>query len=234
LTPGPAAQTLGVVRRFYDRWMPELWAERVALVRGRSQVFQPCFRDTGSIFIHVPKAAGTSISTALYGGNIGHRFASDYQRISAREFRRYFRFAFVRNPWDRVVSAYVFARQGGTSRVQPIPNPVYQGAEFRSFGVFVRQWLAHADLLEEDVVFTPQWRFICDDRGEVIVDHVGKVENLAADMAVVEKRLGRAIRLDDLNRTNRDTDHRTYYDEEAREIVARVYARDIEMFGYGF
>lgn len=82
------AQLLGVVRRLYDRWIPELWAQRVALIRGRSLVFQPCFRETGSIFIHVPRTAGTSISTALYGGNIGHRFAMDYQRISAREFRR--------------------------------------------------------------------------------------------------------------------------------------------------
>ena len=227
-------QLLGVVRRLYDRWIPELWAERVALIRGRSLVFQPCFRETGSIFTHVPRVAGTSISTALYGGNIGHRFAMDYQRISAREFRRYFRFAFVRNPFDRVVSAYVFARQGGTSHVQPIPDPTYQGAQFKTFDVFVRQWLAHVDLLEEDVVFTPQWRFICDDRGEVIVDHVGKVENLMADLAVVEKRLGTDIRLDDLNRTSRRGDYRSYYDDESREIVSQVYRRDIEMFGYRF
>lgn len=98
----------------------------------------------------------------------------------------------------------------------------------------MRRWLAHVDLLEEDVVFTPQWRFICDDRGEVIVDHVGKVENLMADLAVVEKRLGTDIRLADLNRTSRKGDYRSYYDDESREIVSQVYRRDIEMFGYRF
>jgi len=144
------------------------------------------------------------------------------------------RVAFVRNPFDRVVSAYEFARPGGTSYVQPIPNPTYQGAQFETFDVFVRRWLAHVDLLEEDVVFTPQWRFICDDRGEVIVDHVGKVENLMADLAVVEKRLGTDIRLADLNRTSRKGDYRSYYDDESREIVSQVYRRDIEMFGYRF
>ena len=223
-----------MIRRSYDRLVPELWRQRIHLARGGTDVFLAAFSETGSIQIHVPKAAGTSVSHALYGGNIGHRTALDYHRISARHFRRYFRFGFVRNPWDRAVSAYEFARSGGTEWVRPIPDPVYRSEVFATFDRFVREWLVSAAMDEVDVVFRPQWTFLCDERGELLVDHVGLVERLAEDLEVVESALGRAIRPDHLNRSTRSVDYPDYYTPETRDMVAEVYRRDIEMFGYEF
>lgn len=223
-----------MIRRSYDRLVPELWRQRIHLLRGGTDVFLPCFRETGSIQVHVPKAAGTSISHALYGGNIGHRRALDYHRISARHFRRYFRFGFVRNPWDRAVSAYEFARAGGTEWVRPIPDPVYGSETFASFDRFVREWLVGASLDEIDVVFRPQWTFLCDEQGRLLVDHVGRVERFADDLAVVEDALGRPIRPERLNQTDRAVRSADYYTPETRDMVADVYQRDIEMFGYEF
>ncbi|MEM7140951.1 MAG: sulfotransferase family 2 domain-containing protein [Actinomycetota bacterium] len=223
-----------MIRQVYDRLVPELWRQRLHLARGGTDVFRPCFRETGSIQIHVPKAAGTSVSYALYGGNIGHRTALDYHRISRRHFASYFRFGFVRNPWDRAVSAYQFARSGGTEYVQPIPDPVYRSETFATFERFVMDWLPSASLDEVDVVFRPQWTFLCDRRGDVLVDHIGRTERLTEDLAVVETALGRAIRPEHLNRTARAVDYPSYYTPETRAMVAEIYRRDIEMFGYEF
>lgn len=225
-----------MIRRSYDRMVPELWRQRVHLARGGTDVFLPCFRETGSVFIHVPKAAGTSISRALYGGNVGHRPARDYHRISARHFRRYFRFGFVRNPWDRLVSAYEFARSGGTPLVKPIADPVYRSDVFATFDRFVCEWLAETPLESVDVVFRPQWTFLCDDDGTLLVDHVGRTERLAEDLRPVEERLGVSIRPQRLNTNERPHpgNFRDYYTPETRDIVTETYRRDIEMFGYGF
>jgi hypothetical protein len=206
----------------------------VHLARGGTDVYLPCFRETGSVFIHVPKAAGTSVSRALYGINVGHRKAIDYDRISARYFRRYFRFGFVRNPWDRVVSAYEFAHAGGTEFVKPIHDPAYAGDDFASFDRFVAGWLTRVPLETADVVFQPQWTFLCDRDGTLLVDHVGRTERLTDALRPVEAALGVAIEPARLNRTERRLGYADYYTPETRDIVADIYRRDIEMFGYEF
>jgi len=49
----------------------------------------------------------------------------------------------------------------------------------------------------------------------------------------VANRLGCTRKLDKINTSNR-RDYRSYYDDETREIIRRVYAKDIELFGYVF
>ena len=90
----------------YRKALPELVQQKIDVLRGESQVFRECFEPTKSIFIHVPKAAGTSIARAIYGQNVGHRKATDYLKVSRRTFKQYFSYGFVRDPWDRAVSAY--------------------------------------------------------------------------------------------------------------------------------
>jgi len=222
------------LRRAYDKTVPEIWRQRVHVARGGADIFLPCFDETGVLQIHVPKAAGTSISYALYGGNIGHRSAQEYVRISRRRFHRHFTFGFVRNPWDRAVSAYEFARQGGTEWVRPSDDPVFGSALFADFSTFVTEWLVHADLRRADVVFRPQTDFLCDDSGTVLVDHVGRTESLPADLAPVEEALGASLQLDHLNSVTAGLDYRDAYTPELERVVAEVYASDIESFGYEF
>ena len=219
----------------YRNILPTLVQQRIDIYRGESQIFRPCFQSTKSIFIHVPKAAGTSISRAIYGRNIGHMKALDYQKISKREYRRYFSFAIVRNPWDRVVSAYNFVKQGGTSLVQPLPNPVYASPYFESFDAFVTDWLPNAELGAEDVVFEPQWHYVSDKKGEIIVNYIGKIENISQCLVEISQQLGMDIEMKNLNRSNRNlTNYREYYNKNTIKIVQKIYEKDIAMFDYEF
>ena len=58
------------------------------------------------IFIHINKCGGTSIDKVFSGKFRGHKKAFDYKKLNPKEFENYFKFTFVRNPWDRVVSFY--------------------------------------------------------------------------------------------------------------------------------
>ena len=75
------------------------------------------YDDFQCIFVHIPKTAGMSICQSLFGNLAGgHATLADYQIIFAKhEFDNYFKFSFVRNPWDRVYSAYNFLKKGGAT-----------------------------------------------------------------------------------------------------------------------
>ena len=214
--------------------MPTQYKRKIEVYLGCSDFFNEDIKRNSCIFIHVPKAAGTSISHAIYGKNMGHYSALFYRDISKRQFEKYFSFAVVRNPWERVVSAYEFVRQNGTDLVRPNHDDDFSNDEFASFETFVTQWLCRVKLSEKDTVFQPQYEFICDTAGEVIVDYVGKIEQLDVTLEYVSAQLGRVISVDWLNKSSRKGLYRDYYSDETREIVRDVYSRDITMFGYEF
>jgi hypothetical protein len=218
----------------YRNCLPLSWQQKIDVIRGESQVFRPCFESTKSIFIHVPKAAGTSIARAIYGMNVGHRKAIDYYDVSNKKFDAHFSFAFVRNPWDRAVSAYNFVKQNGTGYVQPLPNSIYQSELFDSFERFVLQWLVNADLSKVDVVFEPQYKYICDRNNNIIVDHIGTVENMKSSILFLQKKLNVEIKIANLNQSTRKKDFRSYYNEETKKVIAELYKKDITLFNYSF
>lgn len=223
-----------ILRYFYRHCLSRNVQNKIDLFRGESQVYRRCFQKTGSIFIHIPKAAGTSVARAIYGMNIGHRKAIDYLNISKKEFLKYYRFSIVRNPWDRLVSAYHFARQGGTSYVQPKRNPVYQSELFSSFDIFVKEWLTSVSLWEEDVIFQFQHEYIYVD-DELMVNFVGKLENIDNDFNVICNRIGIDANLPCLNKSEKNKkSYRDYYDDQTKRIVGEIYSKDINLFEYSF
>lgn len=190
------------------------------------------FDELNAIFVHVPKSAGTSVALSMFGELPYHYTASQYRVIFGRRtFNSYFKFAFVRNPWDRLYSAYRYLKAGGWNdndkawfrdNVSHLP----------SFDHFVNDWLSQ-DHLHAHMHFRPQYEFICDRRGRVLVDYLGYFETLSDDFNIVAEKIGSEARLAHRNASPRD-DYRRAYTPETRQIVAQLYARDIELFGYGF
>lgn len=152
----------------------------------------------GVVFVHVPKGGGTTISTALYGRALGH-----YTVTELDTFGRLFgiaglpRFAVVRHPVDRAMSAYAFARQGRTAEMGMARPETYRSREFRTFDSFVTEWLVNQPHRSLDPVFRPQCHFVAR-RGRIAVDHLGRLEDLApterwlADAVGIDVDLGRA------------------------------------------
>lgn len=140
-------------------------------------------------------------------------------------WERSFKFAFVRNPWDLLVSGYHYQTQT-LDETQRMLNPdVYAVLErCRDFSDVVRYY---------PMIRADQMSFLTDESGSVIVDFIGRYESIEKDFAHVCERIGIDVPLPHENRSEHAS-YRQYYTPETREIVARHFARDIERFGYTF
>ena len=141
-------------------------------------------------------------------------------RMPKDRFERYFKFAFVRNPWDRLVSEDEFLLErpahGRHARVKKLDG----------FRQFIEMQIPRKDAYQTNV--------LCDRKGNLLMDFVGKLENLQNDWQTVCTRIG--IPCHELQRRNA-TNHRhyqDYYNDDSRQLVARHWAREIDLFEYRF
>jgi len=197
----------------------------------------PLWREAGIVFIHVPKAAGTSINLALYGHWMGHTRARDIQRWAPADVKKLPSFAVTRNPWDRLISAYRFAVRGrgmgGEFEATPWRPERYRIPQFGTFERFVREWLVKKHIWL-DPIFQPQSSWICDPRGKIIVDHVGRLEDFQPTLTFLEQHLGAVPDIPEGNRSGEAVDYKSYYTPELARLVGQIYAQDAERFGYAF
>jgi len=146
-----------------------------------------------------------------------------------KQYPDYYKFAIVRNPWDRMVSNWsMFCRDGLPDRERKIEilfGKKYDEIEFKEF--IRRSVSIHNHHWQQYVDFLP-W-----DRDKLLVDYLGRLESFADDWSEIAHRLGIDVTLI----TNNQTDHRhyrNYYDEELRDIVASSFKDDIRVFHYQF
>ena len=136
-------------------------------------------------------------------------------------FAGYFKFAFVRNPFDRFVSYCAFMLRGGEV-FERRPRDV------------MRHFLFEQPP-EQHILFQPQASLlVAEDGATLLTDAIGRVEDMQGSYDAICGRIGIASRpLDRVNSTKRG-DYRRYYDPPLIEAVAARYARDLELFGYTF
>lgn len=189
-----------------------------------------------AIFIHVPKVAGISVRRSLFGDeHFGtHHPIRDYMMVLPRdEFERFFKFCFVRNPWDRTYSAYSFLARGGINEQdQAWADRHLEGVG--SFRQFVLERLP-SEGVRKSLHFLPQTHWVCSPSGRVMMDMVGRYERLGEDFKRVCARLGIDAELDWSNKTaEKSAGYRQVYDPEMAKVVGSVYAHDVEAFSYSF
>lgn len=193
-------------------------SERAKLLRSRY------FGDVA--FVHINKTGGSSIEAALKLP-FQHKTAIEMRNeLGEPRWNRRFRFAFVRNPWDKVASHYSY-------RVQT--NQTSLGSEPIPFSEWVRRAYGEQDpkYYDQPKMFMPQMDWITDEQGAIIVDLVGRYERLAEDFARVCEHIGRDVQLPHLKKSSK-SDFRTMYDAAAVEIVRTWFAKDIAGFNYSF
>lgn len=188
------------------------------------------YKKTGIIFIHIPKAAGTSIANAIYGKRNGHLMAFVVKNALKSDYDKLFSFSVSRDPYSRLVSSYRFATQGQT-KDGAIANPnLYLGEEFKDFETFVTKWLVNQKLEELDNVFKPQHLFVFKDK-TCLVDKLYTLDNLSPLEQELSARTGKDVQILKKNISNKNSNP-IEYNEELKEIVYNLYKQDFELFGY--
>ena len=140
--------------------------------------------------------------------------------LSPEDFGAFFKFAFVRNPFDRFVSYCSFITRE-------------QGAFDRDPKAVMRHFLFAAPP-ERHILFAPQHIFVTQEDGQLLADEVGRVEQMQQSYDRICARIGIPSReLDKVNQSRRGH-YRDYYDQQLIDGVATRYARDLELFGYQF
>ena len=202
------------------------------------------------LFVHVPKVAGQSIESMLLSEHgktweqrapyllrqnndpalgpprLAHLSITEYITCgytSRHEFDSLYKFAFVRNPWDRAASMYRYLTR---SKI--------------GFEDFIKSVLLNKE--SRLSYFTkPQVFYTRDPLNRLRLDYIGKFENLQEDIEVVKKNIGIPFaKLLHINKSSeREFDpkarsYREFYTPEAIEMIREIYHEDIEEFKYSF
>lgn len=199
------------------------------------------------IFLRMRKVASTSMQTILRpmcvpvpAGKLAHiksrtRLEWDYhryvprahenilaakRRMPAEKFEDYFKFAFVRNPWERLVSEYEFIlkrpEHGRHKRVKGL----------KSFDEFIQMQIPRSDAY--------QLNMLCDRNSRLLMDFVGKLENLDRDWQSVCNRIGISYHALPRKNVTERKPYQDYYDADAIQQVAKHWAREIALFEYTY
>ena len=196
-----------------------------------------------AIYIHIPKTAGNSISDAIDGlpkcNPLAEYKGKQPKHIRAWELRRltgdkmwnsHFKFAFVRNPWDQMVSCYNWWLQVAPQweKNDEVVAAIRNAGDFNGF----MQLRYGREMINDFDGSTFDW--ISDENGSLIVDYVARFEGLQDDWREICRQMGAPYKpLPHLNRTAR-AHYRDYYTSETRDFIAKRFHRTIEMFGYTY
>lgn len=190
------------------------------------------------IFVHVNKTGGATINRFL-GGRPAHMSAKGYRKTYPNYFDDYFKFSFVRNPWDKLVSLYFMH-----TRLNWDLRWDWSAVTAPCFSDFLRITHGYNKTKQRHIYrghptghmrMSNQLDWLVDENGSLIVDFVGRFENYQEDFNTVCDKIGIPQPQEIPHRNKSEHKHYTeYYDNETREIVATRFAKDIEYFGYEF
>jgi hypothetical protein len=204
----------------------------------------PVDHDRKLLFIHIPKTGGTTILTLLglwkkersaslhtLFGDFGSvdlqhlTLAQAEQFLTPTESASYLKFSFVRNPWDRAVSAAWWRTRFPDQGIRDLRDYVDWAERVNRRGRS-HPWDVHA---------LPQSSFVELEGGRVGVGRIGRFENFEHDLEMI---LGRVLRMPHplphkLQQPGR-RHYRDYYRGDLALRVGRLFAKDVDRFGYTF
>ncbi len=191
------------------------------------------FNETKTIFVHIPKTAGISLLSAIYGNVIleSHRSIFFNQTALNIKSNDFFSFTFVRNPFDRLYSTYKFLENGGINKQDEMAFQTHF-EKFTSFEDFVMNGL-NKNMIYQVTHLIPQYEYLCDWKGKVSVDFVGRFESLDKDVKRLSKHLKKEIKLNHLNKTSKVVYTEVYTDDMIKKVKS-IYKKDLRIFNYSF
>ena len=145
---------------------------------------------THSIFIHIPKTAGTSMLQAIGAPVLGrlHIVYTHYMQSDPLRFVSYCKFSVVRDPVDRAYSCYKYLTLGGNQSDEDKKLAELINSSCRDFDGFVQDFMS-TSMLSNWNMLRPQTSFVCSRAGELMVDYILRYESLELDYQRLREHL---------------------------------------------
>ncbi|MEH6586806.1 MAG: sulfotransferase family 2 domain-containing protein [Halioglobus sp.] len=178
------------------------------------------------VFIHINKTGGSSIEKAL-GIGLDHSTALEkYRQLGHCAWQRKFTFTMVRNPWDKVVSHYHYRVRTNQTGLADKTVPFAEWLQ--------RCYVDHDPrYYDQPRMFMSQRQWLVNEKDELLVEFIGRFENLAEDFGSICQRVGVAAELGHAKPSSRGS-YRDYYDTASEALVREYFAEDLALFGYEF
>ncbi len=192
-----------------------------------NRILKKHIEETNTIFVHVPKAAGTSIVNLLYKRHDWcHLALCDYEfEIGKEKFNSYKKLTFVRHPVDRFISAFNYLKY--TSSIEYDKCWAHKYINSLDINEFVSVWLTEENVKNSSIDhFRTQMSFICDKR---CFNGIFKVE----EMNDKENEITKFIPDFSLGfRKNKSVTKENILTKKSIDRIFEVYKCDFDNFGY--
>ena len=188
------------------------------------------------IFIHIPKTAGSSIEhllrdEGLYeldfigvrnGRSTHHYMGIELKMILKDLYPKYYKFSFVRNPYDRLISEYFWCR------IKDVGHKFNK--TFDEFLDYVEDVIKNKKFFKpiENDHFIPQYSFLFFNN-KLLVNNIFKYEDIETVAPLIKKRLKIKTTLQHLNKSVKNEITLT---QEQKDIIYNLYKIDFETFNY--
>ena len=191
------------------------------------------FVDYGCVLIHIPKNGGTSIRTGFFKGE----YEGPKLGMIPEDWEKYFKFCFVRNPYDRLISCWKMFTSGMSNTNWQFPVDAKPDMSLKEFlGIVMDESIPYDEKVRKRYEVKIRHHAIPQTHPYnclQLADFVGRFENIEEDFRKVCNHLGIKGELPHWNMTERDG-YQRYYDDETRKIAEEYYGEDIRQLQYQF
>jgi len=205
------------------------------------------------IFVHIPKTAGTSINTFFHPDVTFLHAKPDYKRlfgwcpkrklhmqhatakqlletelITQEQWDTYFKFTFVRNPWDRAYSDYLWLMKDRKIK-DSFSNYIQKAGLFSEVLNYSNQIDYRGDHLMSQIEFLTI-------NGVIDIDFIGRFENFGQDILTINQNLGivKKFNVHDKKNTKRFKHYSFFYNDVNKKLVETKFKNDIKKLNYEF
>jgi hypothetical protein len=193
------------------------------------------------IFIHIQRTAGSSIEKWICDDDwwfidksTKHMLVSQTKELYKEYWDDYFKFSFVRNPWNRMGSMFLNTEYYNINTNGSGIIDISKYKEKWGFPILVEndyRFSKREDVLNEKHTENQVYGNILDEE----LDFIGKFENLQQDIQFIKDKLNI---VNDFNfhlmKSDNTKNYTEYYDDKTKEEVYNLYKNDIIKYNYDF